>query len=205
MPVLIHPDTELRFVNATIGYGVIATRPIPRGTITWVRDELDQSFSHERLLSLPPLHRATLDKYGFLDGTGAHILCWDHARFVNHACAATCLSAGWDFELAVRDIAVGEELSDDYGTLNLVEPFACSCGDAACRRTILPDDMDRHGDTWDALARAAILLIPEVAQPLWPLVREQAEVEAAAAGRGDIPTIRRHDARWRLREVAGAR
>ena len=39
---MIHPDTELRYVNDAIGYGVFATRHIPCGTITWVRDHLDQ-------------------------------------------------------------------------------------------------------------------------------------------------------------------
>jgi len=31
---VIHPDTELRFVNPDIGYGVFATRFIPKGSIT---------------------------------------------------------------------------------------------------------------------------------------------------------------------------
>lgn len=35
---MIHPDTELRFINPEIGYGVFATQFIPRGTITWVRE-----------------------------------------------------------------------------------------------------------------------------------------------------------------------
>lgn len=32
--IVIHPDTELRFVNPDIGYGVFATRFIPKGSIT---------------------------------------------------------------------------------------------------------------------------------------------------------------------------
>ena len=40
-PVL-HPSSELRYINPSIGYGVFATRFIPKGTITWVFDELDQ-------------------------------------------------------------------------------------------------------------------------------------------------------------------
>jgi hypothetical protein len=39
---MIHPDSELRFVSPSIGYGLFATRLIPRGTFTWVRDDLDQ-------------------------------------------------------------------------------------------------------------------------------------------------------------------
>ncbi|MHC5084588.1 MAG: SET domain-containing protein, partial [Planctomycetota bacterium] len=34
---MIHPDTELRKVNETIGYGVFATRHIPKGTILYVK------------------------------------------------------------------------------------------------------------------------------------------------------------------------
>jgi hypothetical protein len=46
---MIHPDTELRYVNDIIGYGVFATRLIPRGTITWVQDELYQVFPLQKL------------------------------------------------------------------------------------------------------------------------------------------------------------
>lgn len=44
---MIHPDTELRFVTPDIGNGVFATRFIPKGTLTWVRDRLDQTFTPE--------------------------------------------------------------------------------------------------------------------------------------------------------------
>jgi hypothetical protein len=33
---VIHPATERRFLDSEPGYGVFATRPIPRGTIVWV-------------------------------------------------------------------------------------------------------------------------------------------------------------------------
>ena len=41
-PSMIHPDTELRHVNEKIGYGVFATKPIHKGTISWVCGNLDQ-------------------------------------------------------------------------------------------------------------------------------------------------------------------
>ena len=31
---MIHPDTELRFINNVVGYGVVAKKLIPKGTIT---------------------------------------------------------------------------------------------------------------------------------------------------------------------------
>jgi uncharacterized protein len=116
---MIHPHTELQYIDAQIGYGVVATRLIPRGTITWVSDALDQVFPPEQKPALPALLQDQLDTYSFRDSDGNYILCWDHARFVNHSCRANCLSADFNCELAVRDILPGEELTDDYGTLNI--------------------------------------------------------------------------------------
>jgi hypothetical protein len=50
---MLHPHTELRFINEQIGYGVIATHFIPRGTVTWVRDDLDQTFSRAQVERMP--------------------------------------------------------------------------------------------------------------------------------------------------------
>lgn len=52
--------------------------------------------------------------------------------------------AFYDFELAVHDIQPGEELTDDYGTLNIEESFDCYCMQAGCRGTIFPDDLLRY-------------------------------------------------------------
>lgn len=192
---MVHPDTELRFVGPTIGWGVFATRPIPRGTITWALDALDQRFTPPEIAALPAYARAQLDKYSYVDVRGDHILCWDHARFFNHSCAANSLSVGYEFEIAVRDIAAGEELTDDYGTLNLTEPFPCACGAAHCRRQILPDDHVRLGSEWNSLARAAFFLIRTVPQPLWEVVTERTSVEAALDDPSRLRPIQHHFAR----------
>ncbi|MGV3774285.1 MAG: SET domain-containing protein [Verrucomicrobiales bacterium] len=176
---MIYPATELRFVNDVIGFGVFATRFIPKGTITWVRDELDQSFSPDQVEKMAPLFRQTIDKYSFVDARGNYVLCWDHSRFFNHSCDANCLSAGYDFEVAVRDIFPGEELTDDYGTLNIREPFKCACGAASCRDMVYPDDMVRLGRSWDEKVQRVFPNITCVDQPLWALLKEKCEVEQA--------------------------
>lgn len=176
---MVHPDTELRFVNSIIGWGVFATRPIPRGTIAWALDVLDQRFTPLQVAAMPAYAREQLEKYSYIDGRGDQVLCWDHARFFNHSCSANCLSVGYDFEVAVRDISAGEELTDDYGTLNPAESFPCFCGDQECRTHILPDDYARLGATWDRLAREAFFLIRTVPQPLWEVISERSAVEAA--------------------------
>lgn len=176
---MIHPHTELRFVGEAIGFGVFATKLIPKGTLTWVHDPLDQTFAPGAVERLGPLYAQQLEKYAYADKKGDKILCWDLARYFNHSCDAPCLSAGYDFEVAVRDIRAGEELTDDYGTLNLTEPMPCACASPRCRRTVRPDDHVRLADAWDALVRDAFPLIAKVEQPLWPLVKEAAEVTAA--------------------------
>ncbi len=69
------------------------------------------------------------------------------ARWINHACAPNCLAddAGQRvFIKALRHIAPGEELFYDYGlvieeryTPSLKKQYACRCGAASCRGTML--------------------------------------------------------------------
>jgi hypothetical protein len=195
---MIHPDTELKFISETMGHGVFATRLIPKGTITWVRDDFDQSFTAEQIQRMQPKYREILEKYSYVDGKGLSVLCWDHARFFNHSCDANCLSAGYDFELAVRDIACGEELTDDYGTLNLREEFRCACQARDCRELIRPDDMERLVAGWDAVVQKAFPLITAVAQPLWAFLREREEVEAVLNRTKNLVSIRANYANGRL-------
>jgi hypothetical protein len=188
---VIHPDSELRFINPAIGYGLFATSLIPKGTLTWVRDDLDQIVSPELQELLPPLLAAQLHKYSYLEPRG-RILCWDHGRFVNHSCAANCRSTGFDFELAVRDILPGEEITDDYGSLNVNLEFACHCGAPSCRGTVRATDIVRYADEWDRDARDAFRVAGTVAQPLWPLLKERDDVERALRGEISVGSCRAH-------------
>jgi hypothetical protein len=189
---VIHPNSELRFINSAIGYGLFATRLIPAGTITWVVDPLDQIISPDHLAGIPePVYGQAL-KYSYVNGRGDRVLCWDHARFVNHSCSASCLSPGFDFEIAVRDIQAGQELTDDYGSLNLEEPFTCLCDSPNCRGRVLPDDPVRNAAAWDARVAAVFPMLQTVEQPLWHLVREKAEVRKVLSGEDRLPSGIRH-------------
>jgi hypothetical protein len=189
---MIHPHTSLSFISDDIGYGVVATQAIPRGTITWVRDDLDQVITSGRLRRMETLCRQIVEKYCFRDGAGDHILCWDMARFMNHSCDPTCLSPGYNFEIAVRDIQAGEELTDDYGMLNIDSAFRCLCGKARCRSEVTPQDVVTHADAWDGQIRECFHALRGVDQPLWHLVREKAEVEAALNGQRPIASCKTH-------------
>jgi hypothetical protein len=169
---VIHPHTQLRFINPGLGFGVFATRRIPKGTLTWVRDDLDQVVLSDRIAALAPVYQALLEKYTFRDASGQHILCWDLGRFMDHSCVPSCLGLEADFEVAVRDIQPGEELTDDYGTLHLLahEGFDCRCGAAGCRGCVGAGDRAAQAAAWEALWGPALALLGQVPQPLGPVL-----------------------------------
>jgi hypothetical protein len=142
--------------------------------------------------ALPASYHSLVQKYCFIDGRGDFVLCWDLARYINHSCDPSCRSAGYDFEIAVRDIQQGEQLTDDYGALNIEWTFQCSCETARCRRAIHPDDLLTYADQWDQAVEAPFRAIPTVAQPLWPFFEEQDAVRAVLDGGGPIASVRKN-------------
>jgi hypothetical protein len=174
-----------------MGYGLFATTLIRKGTLTWVRDDLDQTVGSATEAQVPPMLAELLQKYSYHE-PGGRVLCWDHARFVNHSCDANCRSTGFDFEIAVRDIHPDDEITDDYGGLNADAEFECHCGSAQCRKWIRADDITRFADAWDREAGDAFAHAGSVHQPLWPILRERTEVERALRGEIPVPSCRAH-------------
>lgn len=162
---MIHPSTELKFISPEKGYGVVAKAFIPKGTITWVQDELDRVFTDKDLEKFDAAYREILDEYCFRDQNGHHILCWDIGRFVNHSFKSNCMTTPYNFEIAIRDIYPGEELTDDYGYLNISEPFSAIPEDSE-RTVVYPDDLLRLYPQWDAQISEAFPFIHQVTQPL---------------------------------------
>lgn len=188
---MIHPDSELRLVSEAIGYGVFATRPIPRGTVTYVKDDLEIELTQRQFERLDATHRQIVDKYSYIDPRGRRIVSWDHAKYVNHRCECNTISTGYGFEIAIRDIAAGEEITDEYGLFNLQAPMAVDCGCSNCRRTLRPDDPDQLAPVWDAWVQQALRCLPGVDQPLWHLIdrRTRRAVEAYLDGRAGYVSV----------------
>ncbi|MFO0696142.1 MAG: SET domain-containing protein [Polyangiales bacterium] len=175
---MIHPDTELRYLDPVVGHGVFATKRIPRGTIVWAKDPLDRVFSPAEVAALGEAFRPLVEHCTFADEEGRRVLCWDLGRYMNHSCRPTCAGTDFGFEVALRDIEAGEQLTNDYGTLHIEasEGFACRCGEPGCRGAIAPDD-GAGGRLAKDLA-AALACTAAVPQPLSELVSP--EVLAAA-------------------------
>ena len=169
MKIMMHSDTEIRFISEEIGYGVVAKKIIPKGTITWVQDELDQIYTPKQVGKMEKLSQQMIDKYTFRNNKGNFVLCWDLAKYVNHSFKSNCLSTAYDFEIAVRDILPGEELTDDYGYLNITEAFEAK-DEGAVRTTVYPDDLLHFHKEWDADLEEAFAHFDKVEQPLEALI-----------------------------------
>ena len=163
---MIHPHTELRKVSDLIGSGVFATLPIPKGTIMYVKDPLEVEIPPLRYSSFRHTYKSIVDRYSYIDPQGARIVSWDIAKFVNHHCDCNTISTGYSFEIAIRDIAAGEEITDEYGLFNLPEELLCGCQSPHCRKIISCRDWDLYKEQWDRKALDGLSCLKKVPQPL---------------------------------------
>jgi len=138
------------------GRGVYAVRAIPAGTrvIEYVGERISHQEADARYED-----KGQDDGHTFLFVVDDEI-CIDagvggnEARYINHSCDANCetiIEDGRVFIDAVRDIRPGEELGYDYQLTweSTDDPaelalYACRCGAAACRGSMLdPVPLDR--------------------------------------------------------------
>lgn len=187
---MIHPHTELKFISNEVGYGVVATEFIPVGTITWVLDKLDREFSPAEFHNMEPIYKNILDTYTFRNNQGNFVLCWDNGRFVNHSFSSNCLTTAYDFEIAIRDIEKGEQLTDDYGYLNILTPFR-GVNEGTKRKIVYPDDLLKYYKVWDKKLLNVFSKIPQLQQPLKSLIGENIweQVIKVAAGEEEMESI----------------
>lgn len=187
---MIHPDTEIRFISNEIGYGVVAKKFIPKGTITWVLDKLDREFTPLEVSDLDPVYREILGIYTFRNNKGNYVLCWDNGRYVNHSFNSNCLTTAYDFEIAIRDIQAGEQLTDDYGYLNITEPFR-ALPEGTRRKIVYPDDLLKYYKNWDKKLLPAFKRITETEQALRNLITAEqwSEIEKIASGEKEMVSI----------------
>jgi SET domain-containing protein len=135
--------------SALHGLGVFATKRIKRGArvVEYLGERVSHAEADRRYDD-----KDESDNHTFLfivDGrtvidAGVH---GNEARFINHGCDPNCESVIQErrvFIEAIRDIAAGEELTYDYQIQreahdppNIDVIFACRCGAATCRGSML--------------------------------------------------------------------
>ncbi|VVB71028.1 SET domain protein [uncultured archaeon] len=187
---MMHSDTELRLISEEIGYGIFASRLIPKGTITWALDALDLVLSPEAVAELMPLQTKFIERYAYIDDNGRYILCWDIGKYCNHSCHPTTVPLGAICDVAVCDIHCGEEITCDYGTLNIRKDLLCRCQRKDCRKIVRSSDLISLAGEIDRNVAELVPLMRTVSQPLLkfmvPLHRSR--VESILAGRTPIPS-----------------
>lgn len=174
---MIHPKTALHYINDAVGYGVFATAFIPEGTIVYVKDSLELVIPPDAFDMHPPEMQQVINKYSFMDEEGNRIVSWDFAKYVNHCCNCNTISTGYGFEIAIRDIQPGEQITDEYGIFNLDEEMTLNCSESVCRRVIRPSDFDTYYEIWDSKIRKSIHRLFTVDQPLMTFVDPQTQLE----------------------------
>jgi uncharacterized protein len=167
---MIHPKTEVRYINDTVGYGVFATDFIPEGTIVYVKDSLEIIVSPEQYLTHPEPMQEIIEKYSYKDENGNRIFSWDFAKYVNHCCNCNTMSTGYGFEIAIRDIQAGEQITDEYGIFNLGYEMPLECAQPGCRKAIKPSDFDNLYPEWDEKILKSLKKLKGLEQPLYDLI-----------------------------------
>lgn len=107
------------------GLGLYADQDIKKGQPTWrfIRG-LDLTLAAPVVAMMPEQVREFLMYYAYLHTrTGHYVICADDARFMNHSASPNTIGdyphdEPEGLDVAVRDIARGEELTCDYLTFD---------------------------------------------------------------------------------------
>ena len=166
---MIHPKTSLN-----VGYGVFAESFIPEGTIVYVKDSLEMEISPLDYATHSKEIQNVIEKYSYIDERGYRIISWDFAKYVNHCCNCNTMSTGYGFEIAIRDILPGEQITDEYGIFNLEHEMEVDCDQPNCRRMICPDDFDQYHAEWDEKVKKSMSKFRSVDQPLMGFLEKAA-------------------------------
>lgn len=152
----LHADVEVR-TSPIAGKGLFARAALPAGTVV--------SRLGGRLVSeaeLRELFARAAREQGYVDTVSVagelHLVLPPRRPngYGNHSCDPNLWWVDAYTLAARRDIAAGEEVTNDYGTSTAVADFRmdCACGTALCRGVLtgddwqLPDLRERYGDHW---------------------------------------------------------
>lgn len=174
---MIHPHTEVCHTGTDIGLGVFATALIPIGTIVYAMDSLEIVLPPDIRLRDSPCYAEAFHRYAYQSPDGRWIINWDHGKYVNHNCEPNTLSTGYGFEIAVRDILPGEEMTTDYGMCNIEYKMPCLCGAPQCRGAVRPGDFDLRHARWDSIVRPVLTDVLQVEQLLWSLLDHEVRAD----------------------------
>jgi len=145
---VLHPAITASGEGSIHGVCLITTRRILRGEAVWVLDE--PKYTWKEIESWSKSRRRDFDWYGFQCGVDRYSLPEGLSREMNHSCDPNTWWSGSETLVARRDIEIGEEITYDYATAEVDQPFEleCSCGSARCRGAVT--NRDYLNQAWQA-------------------------------------------------------
>lgn len=105
--------------SSIAGVGLFAAELIPAGTVWWRYSPAagDQVRTGAQIRAMGAPSRAFWKKYAFKsDKSGRRCLCFDDARYVNHSNNPNTFEDNYGCSVALVDIQVGEELTENYAS-----------------------------------------------------------------------------------------
>jgi uncharacterized protein len=154
----LHPDVEVR-ASAIEGRGLFALAPIPAGTaVSRVGGRLvdDAGLRAAFAEAVQDPAQPYIDTITVSDDVHLILPPRRANGYGNHSCDPNLWWIDAYTQAARREIAAGDELTNDYATSTGIAEFHmdCACGSPLCRRTITgsdwrrPDLQRRYGEHW---------------------------------------------------------
>ncbi len=165
---MILPSLRIQWISDEKGYGLFATQEIPKGTVTFVLDELDIVIGPEQVVS--PQLSSLVERYSYDGPDGSRVISWDFGKYMNHCCFANTLTTGYGFEIAIRDIAPGEEVTDDYRIFTREHYLLMNCDLKNCPGTLEVGNTRQLIKKWDQEILTALTEFKKVKQDLLPYI-----------------------------------
>ena len=95
---------------------------------------------------------------------------------------------GPEIAVAIRDIRAGEEITYDYGVLNLVSSMDCYCEHLECRGRVCREDILLFGSLWNRQVKEILPLTKKVHQA-FSLYKNKEAFEAMLTGARGLPLL----------------
>lgn len=163
---MLFPNIRIQWISDQKGYGIVANQAIPKGTVTFIEDELDIIIEASKYQLYPEHIKKQVDYFSYELPSGQRVITWDLGKYMNHCCHANTLTTGYGFEIAIRDIEAGEEITDDYRIFTSNYQLSLNCNQNDCPGIYSTSVDAELIEFWDGKVKSALEDFEKVNQPL---------------------------------------
>ncbi|MEI6056928.1 MAG: SET domain-containing protein [Lentisphaerota bacterium] len=154
--------------TADKGKGLYTKQFIPKGTIVCFESTEYKIVPEKEYNKISKVKKEHI----YRRADGAYIAPSDDSKYFNHSCNANVLDSRLGFDIVVRDIKKGEEVTYDYRAFYFKE-MQCNCGARNCCKLITYEHPtpEKLRFLWTKRVDSALRQINKVEQPLGEKVR----------------------------------